>query len=215
MLQSESTDKLSNSATMQTGSQETTEPMPKANASDKDRITAKMLVPRILVLVLITAATLAILLSREHLRRFATYGYPGIFLISLLGSATVFVPAPSIAVVFAMGAALNPLLVGVAAGLGDAVGELTGYLAGATGRAVVADKQLYQRIVGWTKRHGLVPIFVLAAIPNPLFDIAGIAAGALKLPLWQFMLACWAGKTVRAVAMAFLGAGSLAIIDLL
>ena len=174
-----------------------------------------VLLPRLLILLLITCGTLAILLNREQLRQFATYGYPGVFLISLLGSATVIIPAPSIAVVFAMGAVLNPILVGLAAGIGEACGELTGYLAGATGRAVVADRDLYQRMVRWTGRCGLIPIFVLSVVPNPVFDIAGIAAGALKVPFWHFFTVCWLGKTLKSTAMALLGASSLAILDFL
>ncbi|MBC7223024.1 MAG: VTT domain-containing protein [Anaerolineae bacterium] len=171
-----------------------------------------VVVPRVLVLVGITALTLAILLNREQLRRFAGYGYPGIFLISLLGSATVIVPAPSIAVVFAMGAVLNPFLMGPVAGLGEALGETTGYLAGATGRAVIRDRPLYQRVVRWTRRYGLIPIFVLSAVPNPFFDIVGIAAGALQIPFWRFLIVCFLGKTVKAVLMALLGAGFFTIL---
>ncbi|MGQ9585219.1 MAG: YqaA family protein [Anaerolineae bacterium] len=168
--------------------------------------------PRLLALLFITAVTLAILLNREQLRRFATYGYPGIFLISLLGSATVIVPAPSIAVVFAMGSFLNPLLIGPVAGLGEALGETTGYLAGATGRAVVENKELYQRMVHWTRKYGLVPIFLLSAVPNPFFDILGIAAGALRVPFWRFLFVCFLGKTVKATLMALLGSGFFTVL---
>ncbi|NLE76828.1 MAG: VTT domain-containing protein [Chloroflexi bacterium] len=170
--------------------------------------------PRLLVLLLIVGLTMTILLNREQLRRVAGYGYPGVFLISLLGNATIIMPAPSIAVVFAMGATLNPLLVGLAAGVGGALGELTGYVAGATGRAVIEDRDLYQRVVGWTRRFGLIAIFVLSIVPNPFFDIVGMAAGVLKVPLWQFLLVTWVGKTIKTVATAYMGAGSLAILGL-
>ncbi len=176
------------------------------------KATWSTVLPRVLVLVGITALTLAILLNREGLRRFAGYGYPGIFLISFLGSATVIIPAPSIAVVFAMGGLLNPFLIGPIAGLGEALGETTGYLAGATGRAIVADKDLYQRVVRWTRRYGLIPLFVLSAVPNPFFDILGIAAGALQIPFWRFLFVCLLGKTVKATLMALLGAGFFAIL---
>lgn len=171
-----------------------------------------IVVPRVLVLVGITALTLAILLNREQLRRFAGYGYPGIFIISLLGSATVIAPAPSIAVVFAMGAVLNPFLMGPVAGLGETLGETTGYLAGATGRAVIADRALYQRVMRWTRRYGLIPVFVLSAVPSPFFDIVGIAAGALQIPFWRFLVVCFLGKTVKATLMALLGAGFFTVL---
>jgi membrane protein YqaA with SNARE-associated domain len=191
-----------------TASQSASAPAP----SQARKGTWSTVLPRLLVLAGITALTLAILLNREQLRRFAGYGYPGIFLISLLGSATVIVPAPSIAVVFAMGGLLNPFLIGPIAGLGEALGETTGYLAGATGRAIIADRDLYQRVVRWTRRYGLIPIFVLSAVPNPVFDIAGIAAGALQIPFWQFLLVCFLGKTVKGTLMALLGAGFFALV---
>lgn len=182
-------------------------------ASSQERKAAwSVILPRVLVLVGITMLTLAILLNREALRRFAGYGYPGIFLISLLGSATVIVPAPSIAVVFAMGAVLNPFLMGPLAGLGEALGETTGYLAGATGRAIIADRAFYQRVVRWTRRYGLIPIFLLSAVPNPVFDIAGIAAGALQIPFWRFLVVCFLGKTIKATLMGLLGAGFFTIL---
>jgi len=190
-----------------TASQSASAPAP----SQARKGTWSTVLPRVLVLAGITVLTLAILLNREQLRRFAGYGYPGIFLISLLGSATVIVPAPSIAVVFAMGGLLNPFLIGPIAGLGEALGETTGYLAGATGRAIIADRDLYQRVVRWTRRYGLIPIFVLSAVPNPFFDILGIAAGALQIPFWRFLVVCFLGKTVKATLMALLGAGFFAL----
>ncbi len=161
----------------------------------------------------ILALTLAVIISAAVIvigrqidpGQFQRYGYPGVFIINLLGNATIIMPVPSLAVVSAVGPFLNPFLVGVVAGLGSALGELTGYLAGYSGRAAVDNRKTYDKIVGWTNKYGLWVIFVLAIIPNPLFDLAGIAAGALKVPLWQFLLVCWAGKTIKMIAFALGG----------
>jgi len=150
--------------------------------------------------------SVGIVLLRDHIKDFAIYGYPGVFLVSLIGNATLILPAPSYAVVFAVGGALNPVAVGIIAGLGAALGELTGYLAGVGGRAVVEDRALYHRLE--TRMHskgGLVVIFLLALIPNPAFDIGGIVAGTLRMPVWQFVLAAWAGKSIRFMLVAFSG----------
>jgi membrane protein YqaA with SNARE-associated domain len=163
--------------------------------------------------LLAVAVTLAIALFRDELARFEHYGYPGVFLISLLGNATVILPAPSLAVVFGMGGVLNPLLVGLVAGVGEALGELTGYLAGYGGRAVIEDWQMYHRLGRWMQRHGSATIFVLSAIPNPIFDLAGIAAGALRFPLAQFLLSCWVGKTIKTIAFAFIGAQFMDVLE--
>jgi membrane protein YqaA with SNARE-associated domain len=146
----------------------------------------------------------------DRVEQFGRYGYPGVFAISLLGNATLILPAPSLAIVSVVGSVLNPYLVGLFAGAGSALGELTGYLAGYSGQAVIPDTERYDRIVAWMRRHGLWVIFVLSVIPNPLFDLAGIAAGALRFPLHHFLLVCWLGKTVKTTTFALGGSALLA-----
>ncbi len=136
---------------------------------------------------------------------FRNMGYAGIFLISLISSATVFLPLPGFAVVFAMGAYLNPLLVGIAAGAGSGIGEISGYLAGFAGHDAVTRTKIYRAHKEQIIKCGPFAIFVLAFIPNPLFDIAGVASGALKMPWWQFLLATTAGKILRYIIVAYAG----------
>lgn len=150
--------------------------------------------------------SVGIILLRDHIKDFAIYGYPGIFFISLIGNATLILPAPSYAVVFAVGGALNSVVVGIVAGLGAALGELTGYLAGVGGRAVVENRTLYRRLeYQMRSKGGVLVIFLLALIPNPTFDIGGIVAGTLRMPVWQFVLAAWAGKSIRFILLALSG----------
>ena len=59
-----------------------------------------------------------------------TFGYFGVFLISMIGSGVGIIPLPSFVVVIAAGAILDPILVGLAAGFGAAVGELVAYVVG-------------------------------------------------------------------------------------
>lgn len=153
-----------------------------------------------------------VIANRQRLQDAAIYGYPGVFVVSLLGNATIFFPAPSLALVFAMGGVLNPLWVGIAAGAGEALGELTGFMAGYGGQVVVERYDIYHRFRRYMERYGLIAIFILSAIPNPFFDLAGLAAGTLRFPVWQFLLACWAGKTIKTVVVAYLGAGSLHVL---
>lgn len=168
---------------------------------------------RILAVVLSVGITAAIFLLRGELVRLSGYGYLGVFLISVLGNATVVLPVPSLAVVFAGGGVLNPLLVGLVAGVGEPLGELTGYLAGYGGSAVMEDGPRYRQVRRWMANHGMLTLFVLSAIPNPLFDIAGITAGALHFPVGKFLLACWLGKTIKAVAIALLGSASVGFLE--
>jgi len=46
---------------------------------------------------------------------------------------------------------------------------------------------------------------VFSLVPA-VFDIVAVAAGALRIPLWQFVLACWLGRTILYVSVATLAA---------
>lgn len=166
-------------------------------------------IARILALVAVIAISVFVYSIRDRANEFAIYGYPGIFLISFLANATVLLPAPGIAVVFAMGGVFSPIAVGLAAGAGGALGEMSGYLAGFSGQAVIERADIYERMVQWMQRNGDWTILVLAALPNPFFDITGIAAGALKMPIWRFLFWCWLGVTIKMTLFAYLGAASL------
>lgn len=164
---------------------------------------------QISALIVSLVITTLVLVFHRQIAALRAYGYLGVFLISLLGNATVILPVPSLAVVFAGGGVLNPILVGLVAGVGEPLGELTGYLAGYGGSVVVRERGLYERVNGYMQRRGFLTLFVLSAIPNPLFDIAGITAGMLKYPVGKFLIACWLGKTLKALVIAFLGSLSL------
>lgn len=164
---------------------------------------------RILAITAVIGITVYIYSVRERVDDFAEYGYPGIFLIALMANATVLLPAPGVAVVFAMGSILNPIGVALAAGTGGAIGELSGYLAGFSGQAVVERTDVYNKISPWIEKYGGWTILVLSAIPNPFFDIAGIAAGIAKMKLWRFLLFCWVGQIIKMAMFAFAGAYSI------
>jgi uncharacterized membrane protein YdjX (TVP38/TMEM64 family) len=155
------------------------------------------------------AITALIVLFQDRLRGLGHLAYLGAFLAMLIGNATVILPVPGLALVFALGSTLNPLLLGLAAGPGAALGEMTGYLAGYGGSAIIDDLRVYHTVERWMNRYGIVVISVLAAIPNPLFDVAGMVAGVMRVRWWHFLLAAWIGKTIQAVVVAYAGALSL------
>lgn len=164
---------------------------------------------RLFALLAVIAITVFIFSIRDRVEEFAAFGYPGIFLVALMANATVFLPAPGVAVVFAMGNVFNPFGVALAAGAGGALGELSGYLAGFSGQAVIEKTDVYERIRPWVVKYGLWAILVLSAIPNPFFDIAGVAAGIAKMSLRRFLIACWIGQTIKMAFFAFAGYYSL------
>jgi membrane protein YqaA with SNARE-associated domain len=163
---------------------------------------------RILALLVVIAITIYIYSIRDKAEQLAGYGYPGIFLLSILGNATIILPAPVIAITYVMGAVFNPIGVALASGAGSAIGELTGYLAGFSGQGIVEQTPIYERLESYTDRYGGLTITILALIPNPIFDIAGAAAGALKMPVYTFLFWAWIGKTLKMLLFAYAGATS-------
>jgi membrane protein YqaA with SNARE-associated domain len=137
---------------------------------------------------------------------FKDAGYTGIFVINLVSSASVIVPVPGVAAVCGSSVPalhLNPLTLGVVGATGASLGEITGYLAGFGGQPMAARYRLYARIHDWAVRRGGVGLLLLALIPNPFFDIAGIAAGGVGYPLHKFLLYVFAGKTIRFTGIAY------------
>lgn len=164
---------------------------------------------RIISFAAVLGISVLIYSIRDRASQLAALGYPGIFIISFLANATVLLPAPGVAVVFAMGGIFKPFLVGIVAGLGGGLGEISGYLAGFSGQAIIEQKSIYQKIHPFINKYGALAIFFLAIIPNPFFDLAGIAAGALKIPLKTFLLWCTLGKIIKMWAFAYAGAYSI------
>lgn len=164
------------------------------------------------VLVLITALAFAFFYFDVDITRLTTYGYIGVFAIGFISAASVVLPMPGVAAMVGGGAVLDPILgipapilVGIVGGIAEGLGEITGYAAGFGGRAVVQERSFYPAIESWMRRRGLITMFALSAFPNPFFDIAGVAAGAVRMPLGRFFLSVWAGKTVKNIYLALGG----------
>lgn len=164
------------------------------------------------IILAIVVFSVAIYFSGALLSEAEAYGYLGVFLICAVASAVLIVPVPAIAVVFGMGAILNPWLVGLMVGLAEPIGELTAYMAGYSGRVGMENRKSYARLMDWMRRRGSVVLFFFAAIPNPFFDLAGAAAGVLRYPLWKYLMILFLGKTAKGLMVAFAGYWTLRLL---
>jgi uncharacterized membrane protein YdjX (TVP38/TMEM64 family) len=165
------------------------------------------------VLLLLTGFAIAFFYFSANLESLKSYGYAGLFLINIIGAASILLPSPAAASVFAAGALLEDFLgvpafiwVGLVAGLGEAIGEFSGYAAGYGGRLFVQERPIYARIHAWMEKRGFITMFLMSTIPNPLFDIAGLAAGAVQMPLRSFFIAVLSGKVLKNTWIAAAGA---------
>ncbi|NOK62544.1 MAG: DedA family protein [Chloroflexi bacterium AL-W] len=154
--------------------------------------------------ILLTIALLFVPI--DVMDRLGAYGYLGVFLLTLLASASIVLPSPAVGVALIAGRTLDPWLVGITAGVAAGFGEITGYVAGLGGSTFAAQSRFYPRIERWVQRWGILTIFMLAVIPGPIFDLAGIAAGTMRMPFYRFLLACLLGKVLRFIGVAWVGA---------
>jgi membrane protein DedA with SNARE-associated domain len=160
-----------------------------------------------LALALTIAACVAVVLYWGYIKQVEQYGYFGAFFISVLAGATVLVPIPGILVVFTLGSVLNPALVGIVSGMGEAVGSIGIYLSGWSGQRAVQNlnHKWMNRFVGWIRRRGKIAVFLMSAILNPLFYPFTAIAGMLRFGLVKFFFLCWGGKAVKNTIIAYLG----------
>lgn len=190
------------------------DPEPLEEPPSKKGLSKKALnVIRVVVMLAVIALTIVLLIYRDQIQVLQAYGYPGIFLFSILANATVLVPIPGVVFTSAMGAVFNPFWVAIAAGAGAALGELSGYLAGFSGQAAVENAKRYDQVVHWMEKYGDITILVLAFIPNPLFDLAGMTAGILKMPVWKFLIYCVIGKIIKMMMFAYAGEWVMGLVN--
>ncbi len=155
---------------------------------------------------------IAVVYFWEWVQALEGYGYLGAFLISILGGATIIIPVPMLAVVFALGGVMKyTWLVGAAAGLGETVGALTIYMTGYGGGAALYNSKhgkiqaAYERLMKLMEQRGSLTLFLLASVLNPFFYPAALAAGALRFGIRKYFLICWAGKTIKGMTVAYVG----------
>lgn len=158
----------------------------------------------------------------------AGFSYGGVFLTNLASTATGFFPVPGLTAAAQTLIATEgeksgvPWLVGVAGGAGMAVGEITAYYGGYLGAELVRGREFggpgrlrrtIERLVGgvnWLmQRWGMATLFVLAAVPNPLFEVAGLTAGSVRMPFRRFIISVTAGKILRGILLAYYGVSAL------
>jgi len=178
-------------------------------STKKPKSSWKTNVLRVLALLAVIGITYYIFSIRDRVEEFEQYGLLGVFAIALMANATVLLPAPGVAIIYAMGSVFNPFLVGLAAGTGGALGELSGYLAGFSGQAVIERTDMYDRFKPWVDKYGGWAILVLSAIPNPFFDVAGIAAGIARMRMRTFLFSTWIGQLIKMTLFALAGRYSI------
>jgi len=170
----------------------------------------------------VAAAFILLDLGEDDLRSGAL-GFAILWVISLLRASSVLLPIPGSGLTIAAGAIMDPLwgipvpiAVGVTAGTAESIGEFTGYYAGINGGKLMEGRPIYEKVSAWIKKAPFPTMFVMAFMPSPVFDVAGLAAGAARVPIRIFYPAILLGKIGRGIIMAAAGYyASAFLIDLI
>jgi membrane protein DedA with SNARE-associated domain len=161
------------------------------------------------------AMAVAVVYYNEQLNQLRHWSYLGAFVISILGGATVIIPVPMLAVVFALGGAMHDpwhvALMGFAAAMGELIGALTIYMTGhGAGRVIIENKhgrvqRAYEKLLGLMERKGPLVLFIVASVINPFFYPAALAAGALRFGIWKYSIIVLAGKIIKCMTVVYAG----------
>ncbi len=159
-----------------------------------------------LLLILLSAVLFFPVFYQIRHSEFRSFGLIGVFLLNLLGSATIFFPTPAFLSVGISATKINPLLVALVASAGGALGEATTFLFGySSSKAFNLEKRkmLKKFKKNVFDRYGWAAIFVLALVPNPLFDGIGMVAGISKYPIRKFLFLTFAGRFFRYLVLGY------------
>ncbi|KAJ8572898.1 hypothetical protein K7X08_009409 [Anisodus acutangulus] len=107
------------------------------------------------------------------------------------------------AILWGIGTALGelpPYFISRAAGISGSEGELMEDLdpASKEDSGIISNhlKQIKQWLLSNRQHLNFFTILVLASVPNPLFDLAGIMCGQFGIPFWKFFIATLIGKAI-------------------
>ena len=180
----------------------------------------------------IVAACVFLVYNWEFIERFQTYSYLGLFFMGLVTGFSLPMPVPYMIVAFTLGGVLNPALVGASCGLGLGIGGTLLHLTGRGGRKFFPMSSVFglvnsssgeevppfitrffQRariphVIALAQRRGALVVFLMSVAINPFFAPMAIGMGTLhsrRIRLWKFFIACWAGQTVKCMAIAYAG----------
>jgi membrane protein YqaA with SNARE-associated domain len=130
-------------------------------------------------------------------------GYPGVLFLSFLGSGSMILPVPGLISACGVSLLLSPIIVGLMVGIGETLGELSGYAVGVGSSGMLEGRGFYTKTKEWMERRGTLVLFLVSVIPNPVFDVVGIAAGSTRFPLPRFLATVWVGKTLKGLIVGY------------
>jgi membrane protein YqaA with SNARE-associated domain len=167
-----------------------------------------VLVITVVAAVIILSIALTVIIPNVSEDVWKNIGYPSAFLLGLVGSASVVIPVPTTVALLGMAVCrfFNPALLGLAFGLGAAIGQLTSYVVGYASRGVVGEKhkRRLNALLKIFNRYGMIAVFFFALTPLP-DSLLFIPMGMVHYSLWKVFLAGLAGKISMSLIITHVG----------
>jgi membrane protein YqaA with SNARE-associated domain len=179
-----------------------------------------------LALIIVTIAICVLLIINwQHLKQFIILIHVGLFLTAILAGSPIPIPTPCMALTFALGSQFHPVVIGLVASFGSAIGSMLVYFAARTGRhffpqlnisdpankvysswlGKILQKIKIPRFMKFVNKRGILGAFIFSIFPNPLLLPILITLGINRNTVWKVAIACWLGQSVLFLAIAFLG----------
>ncbi len=166
----------------------------------------------LMVFLSLLAAVITIVF-RDAIAGLGSWGYLGAFIISLISSATILLPAPGGAAVVLMGRDFNPYLLGAASGVGFALGSLTAYYVGMQAANAFATNRFLRWAGDAMQRFGPPIIFLFHLIPVLPMDFVGMTAGATRYPLIKYLWVATMANTTKMIVLILLASTSWTVVE--
>jgi VTT domain len=161
----------------------------------------------------------------KYLSQFQVLVYLGLFLTAILAGSPIPIPTPCMALTFALGSQFDPVIIGLVASTGAAIGSMLVYFTARTGRHFLPSlnisdpaNKIYTNWFGrfiqkiklpaflkFMNKRGVIGVFLFSIFPNPLLMPVLITMGINRTRVWKVAVACWLGHSVLFLTLAFFG----------
>lgn len=163
-----------------------------SNRADDMKKRALISVIGVVAVAVISSALLYQLMAEGE--SLGNMGLVGVFLAAMLSHLTVVARDMFVPLFLPLAPYYHPIILGTAAGMGGAIGEVSTYMLGWGVAESMENSKTDDRLARWINKYGIWAVLLVAATPLPDTPIV-ILAGSRKLPFRRLLAAEIVGKS--------------------